>query len=223
MKQQNNTDAELTPEGAYPHKLECVMAKLGLSSTISSLVSTPNGACSWPTASASGEGVDMQQSGCSNSWLPDPLEVCMERWEQKREERRKNQLFELRLCPFLLWNPSFGVLNQVLINTPGMGGWTQVMAWWAPLGCSTCSSSSPGKEGGRRDTGWAQPNLSLCVWSGCEIPWRDEWKLLGNSKSKKKMEMRIGNGRDTMQSGIEGYSGEERLRIEDGKQEPLQF
>lgn len=37
MKRQNNTDAESTPEGAYPHKLECVMAKLGLSFTVSSL------------------------------------------------------------------------------------------------------------------------------------------------------------------------------------------
>lgn len=38
MKWQNNTDAELTPEAAYPHKLECVMAKLGLSFTISPLL-----------------------------------------------------------------------------------------------------------------------------------------------------------------------------------------
>lgn len=37
MKQQSNTDAALTPEGAYPHKLGCVMAKLGLPFTISSL------------------------------------------------------------------------------------------------------------------------------------------------------------------------------------------
>lgn len=62
------------------------------------------------------------------------------------------------------------------------------MAWWTPL---ECSSSSPGKEGGRGDTGWAQPNLSLCDWSACELPGRDGWRLLGNSKSKKRMEMRM--------------------------------
>lgn len=68
------------------------------------------------------------------------------------------------------------------------------MEWWTPLECSTCSTCSPGKEGDRGDRGWAQPNLSLCDRSACELPWRDGWKLLGNSKSKKKMEMRMGMG-----------------------------
>lgn len=173
MKQQNNTDAELTPEGAYPHKLECVDGKAGSVFHHFFLVSTPNWACSWPTASTSGEGMGMQQSGCSNSWLSAPLEVHMERWEQKREERRKK----------------LNIWAEVMSLSP-----LKPQFWRAKSDVNKYSRE------GRRDTGWAQPNLSLCVWSGCELPWRDGWKLLGNSKSKEKMNMRTGNGRDTMQT-----------------------
>lgn len=169
------------------------------------------------TASASGEGVGMQQSVCSNSWLPDSLEVCMERWEQKREERRKRSNIWAEVMSLSPLKPQFWGANQVSMNTPGKGGWKPGHGLVEPRECSSCSTSSPEREEDRGDTGWAQPNLALCVWSACERPWRDGWELLANSKSKKKMEMRMGMGRHYTNSRIQGGSGEERLRIEGWK------
>lgn len=107
MKRQNNTDAELTPEGAYPHKLECVMAKLGLSFTISSLFQHQTGDVHGPQHQY------LVKEWACNSWLQQfvaaaicccqtHLRCSWRDGSRKEKKEEKNQIFELRLCPFLL-------------------------------------------------------------------------------------------------------------------------
>lgn len=99
----------LRQRGAYPCKLERVVAKLGLSVTVLFGFNTKL-VCSWaPAPAVSGEGAGVQQGGCRTTWLQDLLEKWIEKPEQKREETRKIQTLELRFMSFaplkpLLWD-----------------------------------------------------------------------------------------------------------------------
>lgn len=184
--------------GAYPHKQERVKAKLALSFTIPPLFWHRSGVFMGPNASNSWWG-----SGHAAKWLQDPLEMCVEKQEQKREEARKNS------------NIGAEVHVTGSSEASGLGCWvrwqwkprlqgreieTQVMAWWTPSNLAPTLPPAQGRkeaaEPQAEHTAWcSQTFLHVADQSVSYHGGRDGWKLLSNSKSKKKMGMRMGKGK----------------------------
>lgn len=91
---------------AYPRKQERMVAKLGLSFTLSPLFQCRIGRYMGPNASSIRWGTWQ-----GARWLQDP-QMCAGKQEQKREETRKIPVRSWGLCPWLLWSLCFVVLSS---------------------------------------------------------------------------------------------------------------
>ena len=128
--------------------------------------------------------------------------MCAEKQEQKREETRKIQILELRfvlLAPLksLFWGAKSGGNKY-----PGCREGRLKPRAWLGGHPSNAAPALPPAQGRKEAT---EPQAEHAAWCSqtflrvadqpCELLWRDGWKLLGNSKSKKKMGMRKGMGK----------------------------
>lgn len=182
--------------GAYPHQQERVKAKLALSFTIPPLFQHRSGMFMGPNASNTWWG-----SGHAAKWPQDPLRCVLRNRSRKEKKQEKFKYWSWGSCRWLLWSLWFGVLSQVAMKTPaaGKGDWNPGHGLVGSLEFSTHSASSPGKEA-------AEPQAEHAAWCSqtflhvADQPvsyhgGRDGWKLLSNSKSKKKTGMRTGKGK----------------------------